>query len=71
MAGGDSPPAYDNDQEYRNVKEALAEAIFRKWGLDFAVVGETTDDLRFRVVSRGKIEADLPIKDLGTNTQYR
>jgi phosphoribosylformylglycinamidine (FGAM) synthase-like enzyme len=25
-----------------------AEAIFRKWGLDFAVVGKTTDDLRFR-----------------------
>jgi phosphoribosylformylglycinamidine synthase II len=42
-----------------------AEAIFRKWGLDFAVVGHTTDDLRFRVVHKGKIEADLPIKDLG------
>ncbi len=30
-------------------KEPEAEAIFRKWGLDFAIVGETTDDLRFRV----------------------
>jgi phosphoribosylformylglycinamidine (FGAM) synthase-like enzyme len=29
-------------------KEAEAEAIFIKWGLDFAIVGETTDDLRFR-----------------------
>src|SRR5690606_35640347 len=27
-------------------KEAEAEAIFRKWGLDFAIVGKTTDDLR-------------------------
>ena len=26
----------------RREKEAEAEAIFRKWGLDFAVVGETT-----------------------------
>ena len=25
-------------------KEKEAEAIFRKWGLDFAVVGETTTD---------------------------
>jgi phosphoribosylformylglycinamidine synthase len=46
-------------------KQPEAEAIFRKWGLDFAVVGRTTDDLRFRVVHRGRVEADLPIKDLG------
>jgi phosphoribosylformylglycinamidine synthase II len=49
----------------RPEKEAVAEAIFRKWGLDFAVVGHTTDDLRFRVRQNGKVEADLPIKDLG------
>src|SRR5690606_10811401 len=30
-------------------RQAEAEAIFRKWGLDFAVVGHTTDDLRFRI----------------------
>jgi phosphoribosylformylglycinamidine synthase len=46
-------------------KQAAAEAVFRKWGLDFAVVGKTTDDLRFRVIHKGKVEADLPIKDLG------
>ena len=46
-------------------KEPAAEAIFRKWGLDFAIVGHTTDDLRFRVIHNGKVEADLPIKDLG------
>ena len=49
----------------RPEKEAEAEAIFRKWGLDFAIVGRTTDDLRFRVLHRGKVEADLPIKELG------
>jgi phosphoribosylformylglycinamidine synthase II len=46
-------------------KREEAEAIFRKWGLDFAVVGETTDDLRFRVLHGGVEVADLPIKELG------
>jgi phosphoribosylformylglycinamidine synthase len=49
----------------RPEKKAEAEAIFRKWGLDFAVIGRTTDDLRFRVRHHGKLEADLPIKELG------
>jgi phosphoribosylformylglycinamidine synthase len=49
----------------RPEQEAEAEGIFRKWGLDFAVVGRTTDDLRFRVLHKGQVEADLPIKDLG------
>jgi phosphoribosylformylglycinamidine synthase len=43
----------------------VAEAIFRKWGLDFAVVGYTTVDRRFRVFRHGGLEADLPINDLG------
>src|SRR5438105_12154378 len=46
-------------------KEKEAEAIFRKWGLDFAVVGETTPTRRFVVRHGGKIMADLPIKELG------
>jgi phosphoribosylformylglycinamidine synthase len=46
-------------------KEAAAEAIFRKWGLDFAVVGETTDSKRFVVRWQGENVADLPIKELG------
>jgi phosphoribosylformylglycinamidine synthase len=45
--------------------EQQAEAIFRKWGLDFAIVGETTDTLRFVVKHHGDVMADLPIKDLG------
>jgi phosphoribosylformylglycinamidine synthase len=46
-------------------KEQEAEAIFRKWGLDFAVVGETTPTRRFVVRHGGAVVADLPIKELG------
>jgi phosphoribosylformylglycinamidine synthase len=49
----------------RPEKEAEAEAVFRKWGLDFAVVGETTPTRRFIVRYRGTVMADLPIKELG------
>ncbi|MEL6202607.1 MAG: phosphoribosylformylglycinamidine synthase subunit PurL [Pseudomonadota bacterium] len=46
-------------------KESEAEAIFVKWGLDFAIVGKTTDDLCFRIIHQGEEVANLPIKDLG------
>ncbi len=46
-------------------KEDVAKAIFIKWGLDFAIVGKTTDDLRFRVLHQGEEVANLPIKELG------
>lgn len=46
-------------------REKDAEAIFRKWGLDFAIVGHTTDTLRFVVKHHGETVADLPIKELG------
>src|SRR5437764_2788364 len=46
-------------------KEAEAEAIFRKWGLDFAIVGETTPDKRFVVRHQGVEMANLPIKEVG------
>jgi phosphoribosylformylglycinamidine synthase len=46
-------------------REEVAKAIFVKWGLDFAIVGKTTDDLRFRVLHQGEEVANLPIKDLG------
>ena len=45
--------------------EAEAEAIFVKWGLDFAVIGHTTDTLRFVIKHHGETVADLPIKELG------
>ncbi|SMC81576.1 phosphoribosylformylglycinamidine synthase subunit PurL [Rhizobium sp. RU36D] len=46
-------------------KEEVAKAIFIKWGLDFAIVGKTTDDLRFRILHQGEEVANLPIKELG------
>ncbi|MFD2251559.1 phosphoribosylformylglycinamidine synthase [Pseudochelatococcus lubricantis] len=46
-------------------RQAEAEAIFRKWGLDFAVVGHTTDTQRFVVRHKGEVKADLPIRELG------
>ncbi len=46
-------------------KEKEAEAIFRKWGLDFAIVGETTPTKRFVVRHGGAVMAELPIKELG------
>ena len=45
--------------------EKQAEAIFHKWGLDFAIVGKTTDTLRFIVKHEGEVKADLPIKQMG------
>jgi phosphoribosylformylglycinamidine synthase subunit PurL len=47
-------------------KEKEAEAIFLKWGLDFAVIGRTTDSRRFVVILGGEVKADLPIKELGS-----
>ena len=47
-------------------KEKEAEAIFRKWGLDFAVIGRTTDTKRFVVSQSGEVKADLPIRELGS-----
>lgn len=49
----------------RPEKHAEAEAVFVKWGLDFAVVGKTTDTLRFEIFHQGAKVADLPIKELG------
>jgi phosphoribosylformylglycinamidine synthase subunit PurL len=46
-------------------KEQEAEAIFRKWGLDFAVVGKTTPTRRFLIRHGADVMADLPIKELG------
>ncbi|MGA7385227.1 MAG: phosphoribosylformylglycinamidine synthase subunit PurL, partial [Methylocella sp.] len=46
-------------------KEQEAETVFRKWGLDFAVIGKTTATPRFTVKHQGVLKADLPIKELG------
>ena len=40
--------------------EALAERIFRKWELDFAIIGRTTDTGKLTIRHQGRLEADLP-----------
>jgi phosphoribosylformylglycinamidine synthase II len=45
--------------------EKQAEAIFHKWDLDFAIIGKTTDTLRFVIKHGGEVKADLPIKQMG------
>jgi phosphoribosylformylglycinamidine synthase II len=44
--------------------EEIAERIFRKWDLDFAVIGRTTDTGRLVVLHRGVAEADIPLSAL-------
>ncbi|TGD97595.1 phosphoribosylformylglycinamidine synthase subunit PurL [Methylobacterium nonmethylotrophicum] len=45
--------------------EKEAQDIFVKWGLDFAIIGHTTDTLRFVIKHGAETVADLPIKELG------
>jgi phosphoribosylformylglycinamidine synthase II len=45
-------------------REAEAEKIFRKWELDFAVIGVTTDTHRFIARHKGEIVADIPVTSL-------
>ncbi|MFQ3664891.1 MAG: phosphoribosylformylglycinamidine synthase subunit PurL [Sphingomonadaceae bacterium] len=45
-------------------REAEAEAIFRKWGLEFAVIGEITDTRRLQLFFHGEQVADLPLEPL-------
>lgn len=45
-------------------REAEAEAIFRKWQLDFAVIGEVTDTGRMELFHHGAKVADIPLGPL-------
>src|SRR3954454_18635794 len=45
-------------------REGEAEAIFRKWELDFAVIGEVTDTGRMELVWNGDTVADIPLDPL-------
>jgi phosphoribosylformylglycinamidine synthase len=45
-------------------REAQAEAIFKKWELDFAVIGITTDTHRLVIKHKGVVAADMPITAL-------
>lgn len=45
-------------------KEGFAEAIFRKWELDFAVIGHVTDTGRMVLEHKGAIVCDIPLAPL-------
>jgi phosphoribosylformylglycinamidine synthase subunit PurL len=45
-------------------REAEAEAIFRKWELDFAVVGRVTDTSRIALKWHGETVCDIPVGPL-------
>ena len=45
-------------------REAEAEAIFRKWELDFAVIGEVTDTGHMVLEWRGEVVCDIPLEPL-------
>ncbi len=46
--------------------EAEARAVFEKWDLDFAIVGETMAEDRFLIVHNGEVKADLPLSKLSS-----
>ena len=45
-------------------KEAMAEAIFKKWELDFAVIGEVTDTGHMVLTWHGETVCDIPLGPL-------
>ena len=51
----------------RPEKEAEAKAVFDKWDLDFAIVGETIPEDRFLIMHNNTVKADLPLKALSGN----
>ncbi|WP_299874871.1 phosphoribosylformylglycinamidine synthase subunit PurL [uncultured Sulfitobacter sp.] len=46
--------------------EAEARAVFEKWDLDFAIVGETLPEDRFLITHNGEVKADLPLSKLAS-----
>ncbi len=55
----------------RPEREAEAKAVFDKWDLDFAIVGETIAEDRFLIMHNNEVKADLPLKALsGTAPEY-
>jgi phosphoribosylformylglycinamidine synthase II len=50
----------------RPEKEAEARAVFEKWDLDFAIVGETIPEDRFVIVHGNETVADLPLSKLSS-----
>ncbi|MDH3264933.1 MAG: phosphoribosylformylglycinamidine synthase subunit PurL, partial [Paracoccaceae bacterium] len=50
----------------RPEKEEEAKAIFDKWDLDFAIVGETIPEDRFLILHGNEVKADLPLSQLSS-----
>jgi phosphoribosylformylglycinamidine synthase len=51
----------------RPEKEAEARAIFEKWDLDFAIVGETIPEDRFLILHGNEVKADIPLSKLSSS----
>ena len=51
----------------RPEKEDEARAIFEKWDLDFAIVGETIAEDRFLILHGNEVKADLPLSKLSSS----
>jgi phosphoribosylformylglycinamidine synthase len=47
--------------------EDEARAIFRKWDLDFAIVGETIPEDRFLILHGNEVKADIPLSKLSSS----
>ncbi len=47
--------------------EDVARAIFVKWDLDFAIVGETIAEDRFLILHGNQVKADLPLSKLSSS----
>ncbi len=47
--------------------EEVARAIFVKWDLDFAIVGETIPEDRFLILHGNEVKADLPLSKLSSS----
>ena len=51
--------------------EKEAKEVFKKWDLDFAIVGKTIAEDKFEVWKNGEVKASLPLKALsGTAPEY-
>ncbi|MGB3690707.1 MAG: phosphoribosylformylglycinamidine synthase subunit PurL [Jannaschia helgolandensis] len=48
-------------------REDAARAVFDKWDLDFAIVGETIAEDRFLIMLAGETKADLPLSTLASS----
>ena len=51
----------------RPEKEEEARAVFIKWDLDFAIVGETIAEDRFLILQGDEVKADLPLSKLASS----